>query len=162
MEYLVIYMSRHGTTEKVALHLKERLGVDDVMLVNLEHEEVPDLGNFGTVIIGGSVHAGVVQDELTQFCHRYKDELLGKRLGLFMCFMNTIMKDEEFEESFPLKLRLHATATGLLGGEFLFERMTPEEQLAVNKNKGIYQSVYRLDQDAIENFLRDISLDSSK
>lgn len=73
MEYLIIYMSRHGTTEKVALHLKDRLSVDKVMLVNLEHEEIPDLTNFESVIIGGSVHAGVIQDELTQFCHRYKD-----------------------------------------------------------------------------------------
>lgn len=156
MSYLIIYMSRHGTTEKVALQLKERLGVDNVMLVNLEWDEVPDLNDFQTVIIGGSVHSGMVQDEITQFCHQYKDALLQKRLGLFMCFMNNALREDEFEDSFPMKLRLHATAKGLFGGEFLFERMTPEEQLAVRKNKGIYQSVSKIDQDAIENFLTDI------
>ncbi|HEX5168300.1 MAG TPA: flavodoxin domain-containing protein [Cyclobacteriaceae bacterium] len=149
-------MSRHGTTEKVVEILRERLGVDTTMAINLEQDKVPDLNNFKTVIVGGSVHGGAIQDELTDFCHRNIDDLLKKRVGLFMCFMNYVLQEEEFEDSFPLKLRAHAIAKGLMGGEFLFEKMNEQEKLAVRRNKGIDQSVYKLDHNAIENFIKEI------
>jgi len=156
MDYLIIYMSRHGTTAKVAAELQERLGSDITMLVNLENDEVPDLNDFHCIIIGGSVHAGTIQRKLMEFCRRNSQELLKTRLGLFMCFMNDDLKEEEFEDSFPRELRIHAIAKGLLGGEFLIEQMNPLEKLAVRKVKGVGESVYRLNREAIEKFIADI------
>ena len=86
---------------------------------------MPSFDKFHTVIIGGSVHDGTIQQELMTFCVKNKNELLKKRLGLFMCFMNNDLRELEFEDSFPIDLRRHAVAKGLVGGEFLFEKMNP-------------------------------------
>jgi len=154
--YLIIYMSRHGTTAKVAAELKEKLGPEKTILVDLEKDNVPSLREFNTVIIGGSVHAGTIQQELMTFCIKNKTELLQKRLGLFMCFMNNDLQELEFEDSFPIDLRKHAIAKGMVGGEFLFEKMNALEKDAVQKVKGIDQSVYRLDNNAIRKFIEDV------
>jgi menaquinone-dependent protoporphyrinogen oxidase len=158
--YLIIYMSRHGTTVKVAAELREKLGPEKTTLVDLERDYVPSLDQFNTVIIGGSVHAGTIQQELMTFCIKNKRELLKKRLGLFMCFMNNDLQDLEFEDSFPFDLRRHAIAKGLVGGEFLIEKMNALEKDAVKKVKGIDESVYRLDKEAIRKFIEDIKDDT--
>jgi menaquinone-dependent protoporphyrinogen oxidase len=159
MTYLIIYMSRHGTTAKVAADLKEKLGTEKTTLVDLEKDPLPSLEEFPTVIIGGSVHAGTIQQELMTFCIRHKTELLQKRLGLFMCYMNNDLGDLEFEDSFPNELRKHAIAKGFFGGEFLFEKMTALERESVRKVKGIEDSVHRIDEKAIEKFIEDIKGD---
>lgn len=156
MSYLIIYMSRHGTTAKVAAELKDKLGSENTVLVDFEKDQVPPLDEFHTVIVGGSVHAGTIQQELTTFCVRKKKELLEKRLGLFMCYMNNDLRDLEFEDSFPIDLRKHAIAKGLVGGEFLFEKMTEAERNAVRNVKGIEYSVYRIDENAIQKFIDEI------
>jgi menaquinone-dependent protoporphyrinogen oxidase len=161
MDYLIIYMSRHGTTGKVAAELKEKLGTENTMLVDLEKDLVPSLDEFRTIIIGGSVHAGTIQQELTTFCIKNKKELLKKRLGLFMCYMNNDLREIEFEDSFPIDLRRHAIAKGMVGGEFLIERMNESEKEAVRKVKGIEESVYRIDKSAIRNFIEDIKDDAA-
>ena len=160
MTYLIIYMSRHGTTAKVAAEVKEKLGAEKTTIVDLEKDQVPSLDEFSTIIIGGSVHAGTIQQELMTFCIRNKTELLKKRLGLFMCFMNNDLGELEFDDSFPIDLRRHAIARGLVGGEFLFEKMTPLERDSVKKVKGIEDSVYRIDKKAIEKFIEDIKADA--
>ena len=162
MDYLIIYMSRHGTTAKVAAELKDKLGSENTVLVDFEKDQVPPLDEFHTVIVGGSVHAGTIQQELTTFCVRNKKELLEKRLGLFMCYMNKDLRDLEFEDSFPVDLRKHATAKGLVGGEFLFEKMTEPERNAVRSVKGIEYSVYRIDENAIQKFIDEIKNHSSQ
>jgi menaquinone-dependent protoporphyrinogen oxidase len=159
MTYLIIYMSRHGTTAKVAAEIKEKLGTEKTTLVDLEKDQVPSLDEFPTVIIGGSVHAGTIQQELMTFCIRHKTKLLEKRLGLFMCFMNNDLQDLEFEDSFPIDLRRHAIAKGFVGGEFLIEKMTTLEKDSVKEVKGIDDSVYRLDKKAIQKFIEDIKGD---
>lgn len=153
-------MSRHGTTAKVASELKEKLGTEKTTLVDLKKDQMPSLDEFHTVIIGGSVHAGTIQQELMTFCIKNKTELLKKRLGLFMCFMNTDLRELEFEDSFPIDLRKHAAAKGLFGGEFLFEKMTLAEKEAVKKVKGIDDSVYRIDKNAIHKFIEEIKSDA--
>ena len=154
-------MSRHGTTAKVSAELKEKLGAEKTTLVDLENDQMPSLDEFQTVIIGGSVHAGTIQQELTTFCFKNKSELLKKRLGLFMCFMNNDLRELEFEDSFPIDLRKHAAAKGFVGGEFLIEKMNPLEKDAVRKVKGIDQSVYRIDKNAIHKFIEDIKSDAA-
>jgi menaquinone-dependent protoporphyrinogen oxidase len=161
MTYLIVYMSRHGTTAKVAAELKEKLGTETTTLIDLEKDRVPSLDEFDTVIIGGSVHAGTIQQELMTFCIRNKTELLKMRLGLFMCFMNNDLQDLEFEDSFPIDLRKHAIAKGFFGGEFLIEKMNALERDAVMKVKGIDESVYRIDKKAIQKFIEDIKVESA-
>ncbi len=123
MRILIVYMTHHGTTEKVVKKLTELIGKVNTEVVNLQHDPVPDLTRYGTVIIGGSIHVGQIQLAIKQFCQDYKQELLRKKLGLFMCYMNKEQARQEFENAFSKELREHARAQGLFGGEWLFDKM---------------------------------------
>ena len=153
MSYLVVYMSQHGTTQKLATYLSQELD-DKVRLVNLANEAMPDIESWSTVIIGGSIHMGQIQKKIRQFCELHEKQLLLKRLGLFLCFMNTEEVAVEFDSAFPESLRTHAVAHGLFGGELLLEKMNFLERLMVKAVRGVKESVSVVDEDAVEEFLR--------
>ncbi len=152
MSTLIVYMSRHGTTRKVAHELKEKIGSQQTMLVELEKEEVPNLAQFETVIIGGSIHAGKIQAGVRKFCERNLEVLLTKRIGLFLCYMDKVHAQKEFDEAFPEKLRAHASAIGMFGGELLFDHMNFLEKLVVKAMTGEKKSVSNLDEKSIDQF----------
>lgn len=153
MSYLVVYMSQHGTTQKLATYLSQELD-DKVRLVNLANEAMPDIESWSTVIIGGSIHMGQIQKKIRQFCELNEKQLLLKRLGLFLCFMDMEEGAVEFDNAFPESLRKHAVAHGLFGGELLLEKMNFLERLMVKAVRGVKESVSVVDEDAVEEFLR--------
>lgn len=154
MNFLIIYMSHHGTTRKVVDELKERLGSENTTLVNLEKDPVPDLDRFETIIIGGSIHVGQIQKPIKRFCDDHKQELLKHHLGLFLCFMNKEQGKQEFESAYLKELREHSSANGLFGGELLFDKMNFMEKIITRKVSGVKESVSALDEDAIQSFAK--------
>lgn len=152
MKALIIYMSTHGTTEKVVDRLSNLLGYNTSTIVNLKNQEVPDLDKFDTVIIGGSVHAGKIQKKIRKYCDSHLHKLLEKQLGLFMCYMDIKNEDQEFENSFPKSLIDHAKATGFFGGEFNFDKMNLIEKFIAGKVTGNSKSVSRINSQAINHF----------
>jgi menaquinone-dependent protoporphyrinogen oxidase len=158
MKYLIVYMSHHGTTQKVVNELKMKLGENDTTIVNLESDAVPDLSEYETIIIGGSIHMGQIQKEIKRFCKEHQGELITHRLGLFLCFMNKEHGKEEFENAYPVELRKYSSADGLFGGELLFEKMNVVEKLVTRKASGISQSVSAIDEKAIETFVEAIQI----
>lgn len=152
MKTAIVYMSHHGTTDKVAHTLQEKIGKEQVELFNLADERHPELENADTIIIGGSIHAGKIQHRLQKFCRQHEELLLRKRLGLFLCFMDQAHGQQEFESAYPESLRRHSSANGLFGGEFLFEEMNFVEKLMVRKVAGVKETVHQLDEEAIGRF----------
>lgn len=154
MKCLIVYRSRHGTTRKVVHQLAAGLApVADVTTVDLSASRAPDLSLFDTVIIGGSIHAGQIQKEIISYCMHQTPQLLTKQLGVFICYMNKKEGVAELQKAFSPALLQHAAATGLFGGELLFEKMNFFEKLIVRKVSGVKQSISALDQPAIESFL---------
>ena len=152
MKALIIYMSNHGTTEKVVNRLSNLLGYNTSTLVNLKYEKAPKLDEFDTIIIGGSVHGGKIQKRIRKFCDANISKLLEKNLGLFMCYMDTQNEDQEFKDSFPNLLIDHAVAKGFFGGEFKFEQMNLIEKYIAGKVTGNSKSVSRINSQAINHF----------
>jgi menaquinone-dependent protoporphyrinogen oxidase len=152
MKTLILYMTHHGTTRKVVDYLKNKLG-PDTHTFNLEKVKTPDLTEFDNVIIGGSIHIGQIQPGVKRFCEQHKDELLARRIGLFICFMNRELGQEEFENAFDKVLRDHAIAHGLFGGELLFDKMNFMEKFIVKMVTKQNQSQSQLDYPAIEKFI---------
>ncbi|MBK9380684.1 MAG: flavodoxin domain-containing protein [Chitinophagaceae bacterium] len=152
MSYLVVYMSHHGTTQKIACHIAEELG-SGVTLVNLGENDVPDLTSFSTIIVGGSIHMGLLQKKIIGFCEQNMETLLGKRLGLFLCFMNKAEGQKEFDKVYPSALREHALAKGLFGGELLLEKMNFVERMVVRTVKAVKKSVSEIEEDEVAAFI---------
>jgi len=151
MKNLIIYLSHHGTTEKVSREIAGHLE-GQTEIIKLSRKSKIDLVPYELVIIGGSIHAGQIQKEIKRFCTKHKTELLSKKLGLFICYMDKNNGQEEFEQAFDEDLRNHAIAHGLMGGEFLFEKMNFVEKLLVKKIAGISESKSDIDNEAIINF----------
>lgn len=96
---------------------------------------------------------GVIQKKISKFCTSNKELLLSKKLGLFICYMQILKGEEEFQSNFSEDLRNHAIAHGLLGGEFLFEKMNFFERMIVRKIAGTNKSVSKLKSKAISEFI---------
>ena len=150
---VIVYMTKHGTTQKVANMIQSKYPFKKVELINLAENKNPDLNAFENIIIGGSIHAGVIQKRIKNFCENNKELLLSKKLGLYLCCMEQGDKAIlQLKNSFPEELRKHAKCTEILGGEFLFEKMNFVERAVVKKVSGIHKTVSRIKQDSIEEF----------
>lgn len=88
MKSLIIYKSKHGTTEKVANYIKDHMPGETSLLHLDKYTQKVSLKDYDTVIIGGSIYMGKIQDRIKAFCKEHEEELLKKHLGLFICYMN--------------------------------------------------------------------------
>jgi len=157
MATLIIYMTTHGCTEKATRMLMNCLN-DDINIVNLDGFPDPNLSLYDRVIIGGSIHMGEIQKGLKKYCERNLDDLLTKKVGLFLCCLfNGEIAQRQFADAWPLQLRNHATAAGLFGGEITFEKMSEKEKMIVKKVAKVDQDISKLDQAAIREFAQKLA-----
>lgn len=160
MKTAIIFKTKHGTTEKVAYMLAKDLSSDgsEVRVIDLAKTRQPHLVSYERIIIGGSIHVGKIQREIRTFCERHTDVLRTKKLGLYICCMETDDKkrQKEFEDAFPENLKKHASAKAIMGGEFLLEKMNFIERLVVRKVAHTRESVHDIDTEAVEKFLKEI------
>lgn len=155
MKTLIVYQSSHGCTEKCAEKVKSGL-TGEIEVVNLKKNSRVDIAPYDTVIVGGSIHAGRIQGKVKGFCSRNQEALLTKKLGLYICCMEEERDQEEFDANYPEVLRNHATAKGIFGGEFDFDRMGFIAKAIVKKVAGTTESVSKIREDAIKKFVEEI------
>lgn len=157
MKTLIVYTTKHGCTEKCAIKLKSSL-TGETELRNLKKSAKIDLNDFKVIIIGGSIHLGQIQKKIKQFCLNNLDLLKGKKIGLFLCCMEEGEKAaNQFNEAFPEELIKHASATGIFGGEFNFEKMNFIERSVVKKIAKADKSVSKISEENIAKFVDKIN-----
>ena len=157
MKTAVVYRSHHGTTEKVAGMIQLALGAGNCALFNLKTNTNIDLGAYDRVIIGGSIHAGNVQNKVKEFCNKNQDVLLEKPLGLFLSCMDEQQAQDQFNRAYPEVLRSHAKSCKITGGEFNFDRMNFFEKLIVRKVSGVEGSVSKIDGEKVQELLSEMA-----
>lgn len=144
---LIIYASDHGTVEKCAKELFLQMS-GKVDLCNLYNREVtPDLSTYDTVIIGGSIHSGKIQDVISEFCEVNISQLIQKNIGLFInCIYSGEKALKQLDDAFPVSLNKIAVARDYFGGEIdelklnylermITRQMIEEENLVVKLSK---------------------------
>lgn len=140
---LIIYASDHGTVEKCAKELFIQMK-GKVDLCNLYSREViPDLSAYDTIIIGGSIHSGKIQDVISEFCEVNISMLTKKNIGLFInCIYSGEKAIKQLDEAYPTSLTEIAIARDYFGGEvdelklnylerLITKQMIEEENLVV-------------------------------
>ena len=97
---------------------------------------------------------GTIQKGVKKFCEHNQTLLLSKPLGLFICCMTPEpeKRRQEFDLAFSPELRAHSRANGILGGEFLFEKMNFLERMVVKKVAKTDHSVSDIDTSAVRTF----------
>lgn len=157
MKTAIIYVSKHGTTESTALKIQKGLGEKTTQLFNLKNINKIDLLEFDQIIIGGSIHAGMIQNRIKDFYSKNMTTLLEKPLGLFIsCFYEGETAQSQLEKSYPEVLRKHAKSCKVMGGEMLVEKMNFFEKLIVKKVAGISKTVSRINHENILIFINEM------
>ncbi|SET16968.1 menaquinone-dependent protoporphyrinogen oxidase [Natronincola peptidivorans] len=133
MKTLIAYTTKYGSTEKCAKALSGKLkGKVDVY--NLKTEKNIDMTQYDKVIIGGSIYMGRIQKEATKFCSENLDVLQDKKVGLFICGMQTGQQLEtQLNSVFPQELLSKSIATEAFGGEFIFKKMNTIDRFISKK-----------------------------
>ena len=156
MKTAIVYLSKYGTTKKVAEMIKNRFINDEVTMIDLNVNQSPDLSIFDRIIVGSSVYVGSAKKKLREFCLKNHVSLFAvKEVGLFLCGMepDKIKQKEEMDRSFPEELLRHSKAREFMGGELLLEKMNFLERMAVKKIMKSTTSVSNIDEDAIDHFV---------
>jgi len=156
MKTAIIYASKHGTTEKVAVSIAEKLKEsNEVELFSIKKNANPDISDFGTVVLGSPIYAGKASGKMQTFCAKNEQALLQKKTGLFVCGMepSRAKRQKELEEAYPKLLSENAGATGFLGGEFKFEEMNFFERFIIKRISKTNESVSRIDEQAMDVFV---------
>lgn len=154
MKTLIVYCSSHGTTEKAVQLISEWIE-GEVLAVDLKRDKVLfNVGDYDIVLVGGSIHAGSIQGKVKHFIGKHHEQLLSKRLGLFLCCWHdgeTAL--EQFNDAFPEELRQHSMANGIFGGEFLVSKMNFLERQIVKKVSGVPSDASNFDTTAVMSFV---------
>lgn len=130
---LIAYSTTLGCTEQCASKLKEDLG-EGVEMVRISRRRRFNLQNYDTIIVGGSIHEGMIQRSVHKFCESNLEVLLKKSIGLFVCCMDPDADEKELiQRAFPEILVKHALASGFFGGELNIKKMNLLQKIMTRK-----------------------------
>ncbi len=133
MKTLIAYGTKRGFTKKCAELLEKKI-TGEVSVENIKSSTNIDFSSYDNIIIGSSVYMGKIRKEVTEFCNNYKEKLLSKNLGLFICGM---AEDEDIEDElkscFPEELSDKALVVDIFGGEYNFDKMNFIEKTIIKK-----------------------------
>lgn len=153
----IIFMSKHGTTQKVALLIKELLMVEDIDLIDLDKQAKVDLTHCERVIIGRSIYRRQIQKPVQHFCRQYSNELKSKKLGLFLCCTYDGEKaTEQFNNAFPADILAAAQCKAILGYELYYEKMNIIERALTKKITGRIESISHINQQELNRFIEEL------
>lgn len=144
---IIVYASDHGTVELCARELFSLID-GKVDMCNLNRREIlPELSAYDSIIVGGSIHSGKIQDVITAFCDEHLALLTSKRIGLFInCLYSGKKAEKQLDEAFPAILNQKAIIRDYFGGEvdelklnflerLITKQMIEEEDLVVALSK---------------------------
>lgn len=135
MKTLIAYSTTLGCTEQCASRLKEDLG-EDVDLYRISRRRKINFEQYSTVIIGGSIHEGMIQRAVRRFCESNLDQLLKLEVGLFICCVDPGENEHELLKAvYPDKLLTHALASSYFGGELNFRKMNLLQKIMTRKKE---------------------------
>ena len=162
MKTAIIYASKYGTTEKIAVSIAEKLKEkSEVALFSLEKNRNPAISGFEMVILGTPIYAGQASRKMKTFCKTNEPVLLQKKTGLFVCGMypDQENQDKELNNAYPETLQQKTIAAAFLGGAFIFEKMNFIERFIIKQIAKTATSVEHIDWKAIERFVDTLTIE---
>jgi menaquinone-dependent protoporphyrinogen oxidase len=97
---LVLFASREGQTEKIAIQISSILKAADaaVDLVDAAHSVTTaqlDLGSYDLLVFGASMHAGGLERELVRFINSHAEQIDPQTRSFFLVLLSAATKDPE-------------------------------------------------------------------
>lgn len=84
---LIAYGTRLGATASTSEELGKILGEEGltVKVANLKTEKIKDISSYDLVVVGSGIAMGKWTGETEDFLKRFRGELSGKKVALFVC-----------------------------------------------------------------------------
>lgn len=155
---LIIFASDHGTVEKCAKELFLQMD-GKVDLCNLYNRKInPDLSAYDTIIIGGSIRSGKIQDVIAEFCEANISKLIQKNIGLFInCIYTGEKALKQLEDAYPVSLNEIAIARDYFGGEIDNLKLNYLERMITKQMIEQENLIVKLSKDKIIKFAKKMS-----
>lgn len=152
MRAAVIYTSKHGTMYSIANHIAKALNFEIYSLDEFDSNTLP---NYDTIILGSPLYNGKIYGGVEQFCRNNLDELLGKKLGLFVSGLRSSdrTKRHQKQAAFLRPLIRHATHIAFVGGAINKEKLSATEKLIARYSLKVNEDTTRIDQLAINELI---------
>ena len=128
---IIVYASRHGTTAEYAKSLLKLLdGNVDLCSLDERANSMPDMSDYDTIVVGGSIHYGKNSKLVTSFVKNNLELLRKKRLGLFVTsFFDGDKALKQLNNAYPKELLDKAIVADFFDGELLFPKMNFFEKI---------------------------------
>lgn len=155
----IIYASKHGTTEKTANLIAEKIGKEPVTLINLNENPVITIQSFDKIILGTAIYAGKPMSSMFRFCKEYSDILSTKQLGLFVCGMipDSETQQKELSTAYPSSMYEQSVARAFLGGQFIFAQMNILERFIVKRIAKAKEDISDIKENKIDLFVKQMN-----
>lgn len=115
MKTLVLYTSKHGTTNQVATYINNSFDGD---LYDILQNKPTNLNQYDLIIIGGPVYMGTLNSKLKSYIDSNIDILINRQLALFLvCLKEEEVAAEQFNHAYGSKLLEHSLTDGFFGGQ---------------------------------------------
>ncbi len=152
----IVYASKHGSVERCATLLSERI-VSGADMINIYENNTFDIYMYDTIIIGASIYMGKIQHEIRHFCEDNMKILCTKELGLFIC--SALNHEHEFTHNFPDEIFKIAKVKENFGFELYMHNFSELEKIVLNFLPSDYLLNYGIKIGILEEFLKELKLD---
>jgi menaquinone-dependent protoporphyrinogen oxidase len=132
MRTLIVYGTKHGATKKVVDMLKEKIA-GDVSVVNAKEKIKCDIKSFDVVIIGSSIYIGAIRKEVKKFIRSNLEEILSRKIGLFLVSGGSEEIESYYKKNFPEELLKKVQAKGYFGFSYNGEGYNAMERMVLKE-----------------------------
>ena len=157
MRLAILYTTRYGSTRAIAESVADRLrgSFSDVQVYEVGRKSV--LPEADAVLIGAPIYGGSIPRAMQAFVEAHLDELLSRRVGLFLsCFYDGTRAEQQLADNFPPRLVAHSFGRYFPGGTVSFSRLRWIDRLLMKKVAGVTEDVDRRNAAEIERMAGDL------
>ncbi|MBN2722892.1 MAG: hypothetical protein JXR95_02345 [Deltaproteobacteria bacterium] len=129
MKTLVIYSSKHGSSEEFAKIISEK--INNCEITSVENVSEKNLCDYNHLVIGSSIYAGKFSKKFNNFIQENLKILLDKKLGVFVIGGIESQYLKTASSQLPESIINHACAVVYGGYKYDFNRMNFFEKFIV-------------------------------
>lgn len=156
MKVLIVYDTKHGTTEEVAGRIadsvKARGGAAELLNLRGRGAASRSIDGYDAVALGAPFYAGRWSRRTLAFASAHEAKLMSKRLGIFAIGADPKLGDTAAKAALPASLSSSVAASAYFGGRFDYARLGFLERLIVKAVSGKAESSSTLDLSPAEAF----------
>jgi len=158
MSILIAYASKNSTTETCAKILNEKL--PESVVVNLSRQK-PDLSLYDTIVIGSCIRFNYIHTDVKDFIGDNIEELLKKRIAIYLCCAFPEKANQYVLHNFPKKLLNHSSSIECFGGKLKVKPHRLMDKLVmktVTKNYKLDNRKFtEIDTESIDKMIKELS-----